>query len=86
MVDGTGEGEVKAVAGDAAALVQAVGLEVEEETVEGLDECWAGGGIEEEKEEESVGVRCGSVGVTGIGNEGGEDGVAGDGGMEGCGR
>ena len=80
-LDGGGEGEVEGVAGDAAALVKAVGLEVAEELGAGLDEGGAGGGVEEEEVGEGIEVGLGGIGVMDAIGEGGEDGVAGYGGV-----
>lgn len=56
-----GEGKVEGVASDAAALVEAVGLEVWDEDGAGLDVRWARGGVEEQEVYERV-----DVGLVGI--------------------
>ena len=79
--DGEGEGEVKGVAGNATPLVEAVGLEVEDEDGGGLDEGGACLGVEEEEVGEGIGVDRGGIGVVEAIEEGGVDGAAGDGGV-----
>ena len=81
VADGDGEGEVEGIAGDAAALVEAVSLIVGGEGGEGLDEGGAGGGVKEEEVGEGVGIGGGGVFVVDVVKEGGVDGAAGDGGV-----
>ena len=81
VADGDGKCEVKGVARDAAALVEAVGLVVGGEGGEGLDEGGAGGGVKEEEVGEGVGIGGGGVLVVDVVKEGGVDGAAGDGGV-----
>ena len=62
---GVGEGDVEEVAGHAASLVKAVGLEDREEGGAGLDEGAAGGSVEGEEVDEGVAVEVGSSEASG---------------------